>query len=222
MELQSAITFNTQDFLDEKITLTAILGCFERIATAQLKNTTLSFPALKQLGKTWVILQNHYEFCQKALPNGNYVLSTVAHLPNERTCNRDYVLFCNGKKVLTGFSKWCLIDLNTRRLASFDGVVFPSSCALPDHKNAKVKPFETNLKMGEYVVRQEDMDFNGHMNNVAYGNLVTLAMGKKAFQSATLNYVKECKQNDVLTLFCEGNQMKATKEGQVCFVCEAK
>ena len=218
-------------FEQGKPAISALLQLFQDIATEQLEELKLNYLYLEKQGKTWVILQNAIKLFSLPKLGEKLLLKTILYAPNVVDCDREYFLINEqGQTLIYGFSKWCLIDVQTRKITSYQNVLFPIQCKPKQEKGYKLVAFQPNDDnfLFAYQVTQNDIDFNNHMNNVAYGKLVLKALQNHNMNLCefVINYQKECHKDDWLKIHLEQQEklieIVGTKNNQICFVCALK
>ena len=117
------------------------------------------------------------------------------------TSVRDFEVYDeDGEKIIIASSKWCLINLETRRPVRFDDEL--SNAYAPEDKNAfgeelpKVKePTEYELE-DEYIIKKSDIDVNGHLHNsnyldIAFGIIPNFNENTNNFNNVLIEFKKE-------------------------------
>ncbi len=121
----------------------AMINATQDMASLHYSDAGLSMMHLQDIGQTWVIAKQHFEFFQYPIVFDKTILQTWAHTPKGITCIRDYQCSFapNGKKessqkacedvhamfdrddlqvkeenvIMKATSAWLIIDLNTGR-----------------------------------------------------------------------------------------------------------
>ena len=129
--------------------------------------------------------------------------------------NRCFAIFRGEEKLAEALSVWALMDLNTRKLVrttDFDGE-FPTG-DMPDEATLPTRvriPSATVMEeVGVRRIAYSDLDYNNHMNNTKYPDMVCdflPAMAGKRVTSMALSYLREAAYGDMLTV------SRATVEG---------
>ena len=113
------------------------------------------------------------------------------------------------KTVAECWSSWGLLSLDERRLLSVDTLDFPIT---PEEKllpqgipaRFRVPPVSEMEPVGTRVIRYSDIDYNGHMNNTRYPDMLAdflpdpTAVWVNGF---SLSFLQEAKLGDSLTVF---------------------
>ncbi len=144
----------------------------------------------------------------------------------------------SGKMVALAISHWGLLDINTRKLLRVDE--FPPECfptgEAPDENSLPRRvhiPTGTVLgEVGKRHIVYSDLDFNRHMNNTKYHDMLCdflPEMAGRRVRALSLSYMNEAACGDTLTVLrapCkrdggEGYFLRTLRaDGAVC--CEAE
>lgn len=89
---------------------------------------------------------------------------------------RSFRILRNGKTVAEANSVWGLLDIKNRRLLHANESPFEAvpgeACALPLPRRLRVLKSEEMEEAGARKIVYSDVDYNGHMNNTHYPNLL--------------------------------------------------
>ena len=117
-------------------------------------------------------------------------------------------------------SKWIIIDLNTRKICRSNVFTYP--CYVREEGNYESFP---KLEVNEddltnnyaYQVRNNDIDFIGHMNNTRYADMLLFNGVVKHFE---INFIHEVKLNDILQVKHNFNKFVGYCDETVSFKAE--
>ena len=128
---------------------------------------------------------------------------------------RYFEIMRGGEKIAEASSTWVLIDLNTKSMVRASAYDFLNSCfyydepvdpeaLLPKARIAKDAPLFT---VGERKIVYSDIDYNMHMNNTHYPDMLCDFLGEMTDEGATytvgaisLSYLKEARLGAALTV----------------------
>jgi len=209
------ITVNDMDF-NERIKPSAVMSYFQDIATEHAEILGIGYKAMLDKGLAWIMSRLCYKVYRNPKINEVLTIKTYPAKATSATAVRNYYIFDqNGNKVITGSSRWCLIDVKNRQIArtslAFEN--FPDYDYIPfspfENANAKVD-FDCNLENLQYTqfkVYVTDLDRNLHLNNSRYGDVLLNVcelefLKKKRIEHFDINFMSE--------LFC-GDTFKAYK-----------
>ncbi len=137
---------------------------------------------------------------------------TVSSWPCEAvraTFPRMYLIERDGKPVVEVSSQWALVEMETRKILKADEADF-SNFTNGEYKElfkGKFKiPRGLELKeMGKHMVSYSDLDYNGHMNNTFYADMLCdcipeLADATHRVDTLRIHYSKEAPLGDLITI----------------------
>lgn len=126
----------------------------------------------------------------------------------------------NGQAVATAASEWALVRIADRKLMRTDefpllfgdepelSVEIPTKVRIP----ARIPMTETVLR----TVTRSDADYNGHMNNTRYPDLMLDAVPNAAcaaLRGLSISYLQEAPVGETLHLFCSAPE-RVNEQGQ--------
>lgn len=155
---------------------------------------------------SWVLLTWKIKFIKRPKLNDEILVKTWVRKSDGITSVRDFEVYnSEDEKIIIASSKWCLINLETRRPVRFDDDL--SNAYAPEDKNAfgeelpRVKePQEYELEK-EYVIQKDDIDVNGHVHNsnyldVAFDIIPGFDESKKNYDNVLIEFKKEIMYED--------------------------
>ena len=111
------ILFAEKDFENGDIKPDVVLSKFQDIAVKNAKSLGIGFENMIKHNLLWVTLRIKYQIFSVPKASQTYRLETMPQSKNVLEFDRDYlVLDGDGKQVIRGTSKWCLIDTEKRRI----------------------------------------------------------------------------------------------------------
>ena len=160
---------------------------------------------------SWVLLTWRIKFIKRPKLNDEILVKTWVGKSDGITSVRDFEIYdTNGEKIIIASSRWCLINLETRRPVRFDDEL--SDAYDPEDKNAfgeelpKVKePAEYELEK-EYVIQKTDIDVNGHVHNsnyldVAFAVIPGFNENEKNYNNVLIEFKKEIMYEDDVRVY---------------------
>lgn len=149
---------------------------------------------------------------------------------------RCFQLLGSGGNLLTeSMAVYALMDCETRRPLRPDKIDLLDHIPTVTHRIApdfpqKIRFPEDAPDIGEIPVRYSALDYNGHMNNTVYPDLLTDlvpgGMNDKTLSGFTLQYQSEALEGDLLRLRCvkEDNAylFECRHERGICFLARAE
>lgn len=144
---------------------------------------------------------------------------------------RCFQIYRADELISMGSSVWALVDLNTKKLVSQDefSLGTENDEPLPLELPRRIKPTSDELKfLGEREIRYSDIDYNMHMNNTKYPDMLCDFMPIERvakIRQMTLEFLHESALGDTLRFFGgnDGNRYyfkTVNAEGNVCLSAE--
>lgn len=164
---------------------------------------------LRELDRFWIIGKSRVEFLKKPEIGDEFVLSTWVGRLKHFYIDRQYLISCGDQPMVRGETQWLLASGGCKSILPASDFVDPGAAEgnplvfdedMP-HIN---KEFLTEEKVGSYRVKASDIDFIGHMNNVAYIRIIEgfLSMEELcAIKKAEMLYSMQCCDGDELSVF---------------------
>lgn len=120
----------------------------------------------------WLTVRSRIKIIRRPYLMENVILSTWPEMPEETRCIRNYMISKDGKPLVLGKTLWAVMNMKTGRLGRVDelypeGFQAVSGPVIEEPFTRFDKDFN-GTPFGSYTVRSTDIDFGGHMNNVAY------------------------------------------------------
>jgi len=183
------------------------------VASEHAETMGIGGAAMTQRGLFWVTVRTRLRFLRRPFMAAQTVAATWPGAPAEKNCDRYYTLSTpEGKLLLEGVTHWAVMDLKTGQLSPvpplYPADFTPSGDAVRFDAAPRLDPdFSAARELGTYTVRSTDIDFGGHMNNVAYVRALLGAFSveeQKAAPATELEvvFLKSCYEGDTLSLRC--------------------
>lgn len=146
------------------------MSALEAAATAHAIDLGIDFSnMLKKYGALWMIARSR--LCLNRLPQGEARIKTWLRKPSAAVSNRDFDLFDEGERIGYAVQTWILVDAEQRSIVNMKNL--PDLWTLPTPQPERTDSLRRlNLPelptVAEWVVSSEEVDRNGHLNNVRY------------------------------------------------------
>ena len=205
------VTVNDSDFYGQ-VKPSAIMGYFQDIAVEHAEMIGIGYDKMKTDNLGWVLIRMSYKVYRTPVLGETLTITTFPEKPRNADVNRSYYIYdASGKLVVSGSSKWCVIDLTTHKLqrcaplfAHFDSAVYiphqPFDDATPKLNPLAEcgAPLEGTI---EFNVQVTDLDRYFHMNNARYGDIVLNTCGidmlkKRRIARLDANFMAQLFLND--------------------------
>jgi len=197
---------------NSKLNYHDIFALFQNIAVDQSKLFHYDQSVLTPKGLFWVTSKSKVRIVERPSGGETVELSTWPEKPDRIRGRRNYTIEKNGKRIIEATTEWAIIDRNTNRLYMINNLYDPSfkfceELIMPEpfHRftsNFNCEPF------AETKVRSIDIDFEGHMNNVAYVRALFGLFSRKETEEMDpheieLQYKVSCYEGDTLLWYKE-------------------
>lgn len=160
-------------------------------------------PILARHNCVWMLVRSWYRLSRPLRAGECIKVQTWAYPTDRLTSEREFALFCGEEPVGSAMQVWALVDVEQRKLVRMQN--FPEIQAMavrqaPVPVKLRRLPLPELQPAGVCVVQPEDIDVNGHMNNVAYLHYVMLPLGQGFVRELQINYDRECRAGETLRL----------------------
>lgn len=214
MKHTTTFTLPTKDFDTQGNLLPrAVLSLFLKAADEHAIKLGVDHDVVVSHNLLWVVTQTRYQVAQLPTPGETVTITTWPTPPNRLGSNREYIVSSeNGTVLIKGSSNWVLMDLESRRLASFADI-FPENSFVDEsvfsEKAPRLRNFETNSDAYVLTPDESTIDVNGHVNNTFYADFVMSALKEfnGIINNFQIDYLHEVLCHEPLTLYqkTEGN-----------------
>ena len=193
----------------------AVLQYFQDLATSHANLLGIGYIDMLRRGELWVLSRLSYRVCEYPKIGDEITVTTYPKKPRIVDVNRDYYVTGNdGKVLISGTSKWCVIGKDDRAIKKCrDLFAFDDSVFRPDDPfeggNIGIKSLDKLgakvVPCGEFCVHITDLDRNFHMNNARYGDIVLNScnveeLNNKIIKSFDINFISELRLNEKITV----------------------
>jgi acyl-ACP thioesterase len=190
----------------------ALFGYFQDIASLHSENIGTGVARLaNDFGVAWVLMRMRVDILRTPMLYEDISLSTWPMECGKLIYDRDFTLAgANGDIIVRGSSAWILMDLKKReivkgKLFDYPEADYPKERALAE-KLGRVRMPSGGERAFARSVTYSDTDYNGHMNNTKYIDVMMDSIGMdvlKNYEPASIevNYSREIRPGETLTLY---------------------
>ena len=187
---------------------------FQDIALKATEEVGSDSISLSKRGIDWVITRMDVEITR--LPRCNEKI-TVCTYPGKDMAmlypRFFYILDENKNVIVRASSIWALIDAKTRKVIVDKDVINKLPPETSDYElplPGKIVASEDNIQIETRKIHYSDLDFNCHMNNVRYVELLmdvhdTAFYDAHSVKSITLNYMRELKEKEAVDVYTDAS-----------------
>lgn len=182
------------------------------IATLHADSLGVGYKAMISDDQAWVLSRLSIEMERYPKIDEDYSIATWVETFNRRFSERNFEIFdAEGHTIGYARSMWAAINLKTRGFGSLDvvsaisDVVIDRAC--PIEKTPRLTDPETADKSLAYTFTYRDLDFNRHVNSVAYIRLLLDAWpldfhDRYRAKRIDVAYIHEARFGDTVELRC--------------------
>jgi acyl-ACP thioesterase len=193
----------------------AVMQYFQDLATSHASALGIGYDETKAKNLCWVITRLSFKIERMPALGDKITVTTYPMKPRMADVNRDYYITeKGGKQIISGTSKWCVIDFTSKAVRRVDSFfAYADSDFYPDAPfadgNPKLPPLgslgATVSKPYGYTVKITDLDRNVHMNNARYGDLIlnsctTEELKSKYINSFEIHFITELRLGDEIEM----------------------
>ncbi|MDR1123367.1 MAG: hypothetical protein LBL61_01905 [Elusimicrobiota bacterium] len=163
-------------------------------------------------GIAWVLTKMQFKFTAAAKNAQSVKVKTWHHVCEKIQSRRDFIMYDDkGAEICKGVSWWVIIDLAKRRIMRLPQALIDLNPVNPpavmESAQMKAPDFtgQTPLNNYEIIVRLEDIDSNGHVNNTHYSAWALEGVpedvrNSKRLDDVFINFRNEALQGDKITI----------------------
>ena len=216
-----------------KLKISAIFRYFQDIALLATEDLGVDSISLSKRNIDWVITRMSLDV--RRLPDCDEEITVTTYPGKDMAMLYPRYFFITdskGEVIIRSASIWALIDNISRKVIVDRDVIskLPGESAedqLPLPEKLSI-PEETRF-IEKRTIHYSDLDFNSHMNNVRYVELLMDAHDSEFYDShrlsfLTLNYMKEIKEKEAVDIYTDASNPETIvvkTNGNVAFVGKA-
>lgn len=210
------VRYEYEDYLDlysadhyKRAKVSGILQMTQEAGNRQLIRDDLPYDGLLASGKAFMLSRLDMEIYEPIHCDEVFTVASWPCPSQRATFLRNYTVEKDGKQMVAIASQWVLVDIESRKVLKVEDLDM-SSCYFGEYielYSDKLRiPKNVELeKAGQKIVNYSDLDYNGHMNNTYYLDVLSnyipeLAAGTHRVKSVRLHYSKEATLGDVITI----------------------
>ncbi len=211
----------------------AIFDVAQEAASSHIETFGLGYESMIQKNLIWVVARNKFVIDRDISSLKNLKVKTWPQ-PNGRfdTLRDFYIVDDNDNICVRGRTMWCLLDLKTKRLApmsnaTIEGEFYPHAAFEDKLQKITIDDNDKYVLCLEHRVQPSDLDWNQHMNNARYGELVYDAMNlqeNEIIYSMEIDYIAQARLGDLITVKMHRHDKEILlvgyKEDAVCFLAK--
>jgi acyl-ACP thioesterase len=188
----------------------SLMKYIQSTAQMQLTDIGLTYDALKEQGKAFILSRIKLEFTDTAEAYDKLDAITFPCESRGFSFIRCYQLMKGSKCIGRAASIWALVDINNHSLIKVNDFNLPLELGVPlDISVGHIKMPSDMLSVGTYRVTYGDLDQNRHVNNTKYADIYSnfLPLDGKRIDSISIHYANEARWGEELNVLmkeCDG------------------
>lgn len=179
-----------------------IMSALERAAVGHAEHLGVGHDRMvAEFGCLWMLVRSR--FLLERLPQGDLAVTTWTRKPSAAISIRDFSLADERGVLGRATQSWVMADTAERKLVSLKAVpVFWTLPTLAPERTQTLRrlPVPELPQATVWDIRPEEIDDNGHLNNVAYVRHAQ-QFAPDGWRGAEVHYDRECFAGERLTLF---------------------
>ncbi|ACC98705.1 Acyl-ACP thioesterase [Elusimicrobium minutum Pei191] len=203
--------------LDDSIPVHMLCNYLQEGAGQDANNLSFGREQIGEHGVAWVLSRMQIELINKAVLGKKLKVKTWPSFSEKIISRREYIITDeDGKIILKCSSWWLILNLNTRKITRIPQHMLDLNTEKPDFMveegNFKLKtPQDAKPVFSkDFLVRLEDIDCNGHVNNTHYiawaiETLPAEVVKNKTIKSLRINFKSECIDGNKIKSFVYDN-----------------
>ena len=160
------------------IKISSLFKLFQKAAGDDFDKTGMTYEVLREHGIVFVLTKNTVHFFDDIKKFDEITITTYPRGTRGVSFLRDYDVYVNGKRVAYASSTWLLLDINNRRLLR--PCALDSIGSVPTELDNMIEIEDKRIKFSTEILGKTDVrkvyyshiDYNGHMNNTFYPEIV--------------------------------------------------
>ncbi|XMB72961.1 thioesterase [Mycoplasmatota bacterium WC30] len=206
-----------------RVSPNSVLGYMEEVATNHARKLGFGYHVSADKGFFWILRSCKFEFKRVPLLDEIVTVTTWPGGIHGLKALRRFEFKVGEEVVGNGYHYWLMATMDKMKPFVYKGFADKME-ELPIteadfFRLKKIRTPENMLYSYDKVVMNNDLDWNNHVNNVKYASIIYNAipkviLDKSEILSFHIDYLKECKHNDILQIFYKVNGKEIFVEGK--------
>lgn len=180
MYREKEYNLRTSDFdYRDRIKISSILDLFQEIAGQHALELGCGYDETIKNNEVWLLVRQKLEILGELKPNTKVKVCTWPRKKDRLYFDRDYLIKDENDNIMVkSSSRWIVCNYLTRRISRAKDIYFNSSNYYEKRvfeKDVDKLQFDAPAleeKGYTYLVEHDDLDHNGHMNNIVYAKMM--------------------------------------------------
>ena len=206
----------------QRVSISSLCDIILNAAGDDAYNLGFGIDVLGEKNLAWVLSRMCVEADALPAEYDEVTLHTWISDYNRLASTRNFTLAdASGREICRAVTQWCMIDFTTRMPADMNTIAGMHEGIMVDAPSPCERPRRIRAVEGQQACRHRvaysDIDFNRHMNTMRYIDLMCDVMPIEALERMQalrfdLNFMREARYGDELTLCMEGDGASRTFE----------
>ena len=206
-----------------ELKISSIFKFLQFVATNHAETIHVGQADTLDKGMCWVVIKMYVEIIRIPVMNEEIIVTTHPGETKGFFFPRYFQIFDKkGNLLINASSMWCLLDVNTRKVITHpfeNPKQFKSESSKYDQQVYTKIDDKDVTEIEKRKVRYNDIDLNGHLNNVKYVEYMIDLHDQKYYDkyrvtNLLISYEKEIKDGQIVTLYSD-NKLDETIRGDV-------
>jgi medium-chain acyl-[acyl-carrier-protein] hydrolase len=201
--------------------LSVLMRMCQEISSRNMELLGLSYERMRADGIVFLLITNRIKIKRMPLHGEEIVIKTHPRGVLGAQFYRDFEFYLGPEKIIEVMQTSVIADSNTHRILRpkqfFEYGIFSDEKVAQEDRIPKLSITESLPFLGERPVRFSDLDYNCHLNNTVYGDIITdyLPGGARGrqYEEVQINYITESALGDVLKIYGEERDGQILMQG---------
>ncbi len=189
--------------------LSVLLRMCQDVSEQNLALLGLSYEKMRADGFVFLLITNRAKITRMPLHNEAVTIKTHPRGVSGAQFYRDFEIYSGEEKIIDVMQTSILADVNTHKILRpkqfLDYGIFTGEKIPEEDRIPKITVPEGLPQVGERTVRYSDLDYNMHLNNTVYCDIITDflpggALGRQ-YSEIQINYITESALGDTLKIY---------------------
>lgn len=201
--------------------LSVLLRMCQDVSEQNLALLGLSYERMRADGIVFLLITNRVKIDRMPAHGESFTIKTHPRGIAGAQFYRDFVIYSGKEKIVEVMQTSVIADADTHKLLRpslfFDYGIFSAEKVPAEERIPKVSVPDGLPLVGEREVRFSDLDYNTHLNNTVYGDILTDflpggATGRQ-FGEVQINYIAESRLGDTLKIYAAEQDGRVLMQG---------
>ena len=206
----------------KRLKLSSLFHYLQDTASLAVDDLGIGINTLKEkFNVTWILIRIRVEIIRNPELDEQITIETYPQKPKAIELERDFIVKDqHGNIIIRAISTWIIMDIEKRRIrkSSLIDIEYPPFIEerAIDCELGKIAQFD-NLELAyDKSIGYNDIDFNGHLNNIKYIDFIMECYSlenhsKYVLKTFEINYINEVLPEDTLLIYKDSSKVDENK-----------